>query len=662
MVRKPTTRVLIAAAAAIVAVVAAGVVIYVLQFRGGDELSEISKPVTATEGGSISLGDDITLRIPPDALSGDAVVTITKTSEEHPAPAALEAADALAPAFDIDLAGATLAKPVTLEVAFDPGLLPSGISEEAVFLAYYDADKEDWLPVIAEIDQERNVAIIQTDHLSWWNPWTWNWDAWVAALSQGLLVNVTDFLDAFSVLTDDCPQEGPTVQVDDSRANNVVQGCVERDDPDRPELRVVNIKSFFYEVRPVSGGNGYPLETFLAPAESLPFQASTTDPAPLVISAEITQKAATYLIVHLVIQMLPGLNQFGIQGAQIACITERLSDVANIAAAAEALTVEHDGAAAAEQISQFLLDEDAMRRFISASDDCFYGAARTWSLDGIRQVGAATSTIVSTTDFIANYLLNYDSEVAFSWEVRVQTYTDVFAYCLAVGTVDGPDDRWNGPRLPEAVLRAVPPISPEATSWRCLDGRVLWCNVGVNLPCGKAHTSREPTQRITDYCQRSPNSQVPAAVSGHDNIYVWQCEASVPRILRQVSSIDARGFVQEYWHELQAPGTSTGQPQTAEDAVRAYLTELYAEDPPQQIVTGPSFDRCPNFTLEFEFDIVCFVLLEIRGEVRLYSFAFPGQGGSRLFVYPSNGSWEIESTTCAYQEPLDNAPCVWPTP
>jgi hypothetical protein len=396
--------------------------LYFLLLRGDDEPTTVAQQV-GPAGGRVELSDDVTLIVPPGALENEAAVSLTRASSQDAAPHGLEAAEPLAEAVNIDLGGQGLTKPATLEFKFDPELLPTDGMEETVFLAFYDEEKDTWTPVAGQVDTERNVIVVQTMHLSWWDPFSWNWGAWIAVLDQALLLNVTDFIQAVAVLTDDCPQSGPTVSVDSSRANNVVQGCVERDDAERPELRVVNPKSFFFRIRAVSGGNGYPQPSVLGPGESARFAADTYDSSPLVVAAEIDQQTGTYLVVHLIIQMLPGLNEVGIQGAQIACITERVDDISNIVAASEALVVDHDGAAAAEEITNMLLDEDAMRRFISAADDCYYGPARTWSLEGIRQVGAATSTIISATDFVANFLLNARSEVGFSWAVRVPTPT-----------------------------------------------------------------------------------------------------------------------------------------------------------------------------------------------------------------------------------------------
>ncbi len=372
--------------------------------------STVSQQVPAA-GGTVSLSKNVTLQIPPGAVADATKVTITKKNAPD---GSLAGGQSLGSGFNIDLGGQKLSKPVTLEIAFDPKKIGDATTGKP-FLSYYDEAKHLWVPVGGTVDTQRNVITIQTDHLSWWNPFSWNWGAWMAVLDNALTGNVTDFLHAVALLTNDCPQSGTTVSVDASKANSVIQGCVQHDDLSSPQLRIVNPKSFFFEVKPISGGDGYPPDTMLGPGDDLKFQASTSDPAPLVVQAEITQKAGLYLVVHLIIQMLPGLNELGIQGPQIACITEKLSDVSYFVSASEALLVDHDGAAAAEQLAHFLNDGGAVQRFITAASDCNYGAAPTWSVEGIKQIGTATATIISATDFVANYLLSYHSELAFSW-------------------------------------------------------------------------------------------------------------------------------------------------------------------------------------------------------------------------------------------------------
>jgi hypothetical protein len=318
--------------------------------------------------------------------------------------------------YEIDLGTDGLEEPATLEIPFDPSSVPEDVEPSQVFLSYYDEALEDWVYAGGDVDTDRNVVILPITHASWWMPTTWNWDAWIAVLNKTFQGGFVNWLEAAQLLTDDCPQTGDYVRVDSSQARNLVQGCIEKDDADELGLRVVNAKAFFFEIAPISGGDGYPPTTLLSPGEDLEFTASTSDPSPLVVQARITRKSSRYLVAHMFITMLPGWNQFGIQPRHVACITERLADVSYFVSAAESLVVDQNGAAAAESIIDFMDNEDTVRRFLSAADDCNFGPASTWSRKGISRIGEAVSTIMSATDYIANYLAgNSGAQVSFVW-------------------------------------------------------------------------------------------------------------------------------------------------------------------------------------------------------------------------------------------------------
>jgi hypothetical protein len=148
-----------------------------------------------------------------------------------------------------------------------------------------------------------------------------------------------------------------------------------------------------------------------------------------------------------------------------------------------------------------------------------------------------------------------------------QTFTDPFTYCAAVGTLDKPDGRYTGPALPDVLMLgylkasgASPDAAADAnfkkmTIWRCMQGRVVVCNFGANLPCdSKANMDKNPTQVMIDFCKENPDSDfIPMAVTGHDVIYSWHCVKGVPELLEQISQVDAAGFLANIWYPV-APG------------------------------------------------------------------------------------------------------------
>lgn len=143
-------------------------------------------------------------------------------------------------------------------------------------------------------------------------------------------------------------------------------------------------------------------------------------------------------------------------------------------------------------------------------------------------------------------------------------YSDPFTYCEAVQTIDTPDARYTGPRVPDSVIAGMqkadvlptgtpPPPLVAGMSWRCMDSKVYACTVGANLPClDKANTDKSPTQAMNDFCASNQNADViPAAVTGHNTIYDWACKGATPEAVKQVFTPDARGYISDFWHVIQ---------------------------------------------------------------------------------------------------------------
>jgi hypothetical protein len=142
-------------------------------------------------------------------------------------------------------------------------------------------------------------------------------------------------------------------------------------------------------------------------------------------------------------------------------------------------------------------------------------------------------------------------------------FTDPFAYCAAVGTIDAPDARYSGPKVPKAVAQGLrkalgvstaAPLEPflHNTFWRCMNGVVYACTVGANLPCQeRADTSRKPTESMTNFCHNNPQAEViPAVVTGRATAYEWRCAKGRPEAVRQFVQPDARGFLSNIWYVI----------------------------------------------------------------------------------------------------------------
>jgi hypothetical protein len=142
-------------------------------------------------------------------------------------------------------------------------------------------------------------------------------------------------------------------------------------------------------------------------------------------------------------------------------------------------------------------------------------------------------------------------------------FTDPFAYCRAVGTLDAPDARYTGPAVPASVvaglakalgLGAETGFGPreEGVHWRCMDGTLLACTIGANLPClTNADTNRTPTPAMIEHCASAPDAaSIPAYVTGRATVYVWRCAGGEPEVVRATTQPDARGFRADIWHEI----------------------------------------------------------------------------------------------------------------
>jgi hypothetical protein len=148
---------------------------------------------------------------------------------------------------------------------------------------------------------------------------------------------------------------------------------------------------------------------------------------------------------------------------------------------------------------------------------------------------------------------------------HLQQYTDPFAYCAAVGTVDSPGSPYAGAKVADEIISgyknaaglqdSTEPMNllRQTTVWRCMDGKVYACNFGANLPCdSRADTSSEPTSAMTAYCEANPDAAfIPMSITGHATIYSWHCIGQTAATQSQIDHVDAAGFLERIWYEIQ---------------------------------------------------------------------------------------------------------------
>jgi hypothetical protein len=91
-------------------------------------------------------------------------VDVVVVSEEIPPPP--PGAYIIGYAYDLGPAGATFNPPITLTLHYDPGLIPEGVVEADLFIAYYDVATGQWVSLPSTVDTENNTITAEVSHLT----------------------------------------------------------------------------------------------------------------------------------------------------------------------------------------------------------------------------------------------------------------------------------------------------------------------------------------------------------------------------------------------------------------------------------------------------------------------------------------------------------------
>ncbi len=138
--------------------------------------------------------------------------------------------------------------------------------------------------------------------------------------------------------------------------------------------------------------------------------------------------------------------------------------------------------------------------------------------------------------------------------------TDMAALCAQIRNDDtvrpyDPSLRTGLTRAYARLFPGAPMPPPEAelkngANIRCMDGRLLACFTGANLPCRKMNTARD-NRGANEYCRANADADaVPAFATGHDTIYSYRCTGGRPVIVGTTFSLDPRGFAARLWAPL----------------------------------------------------------------------------------------------------------------
>lgn len=137
---------------------------------------------------------------------------------------------------------------------------------------------------------------------------------------------------------------------------------------------------------------------------------------------------------------------------------------------------------------------------------------------------------------------------------------DLAAACARLGN----DDRIRDydPVLRDRTALAFKRLFPEAkgtpadgsletqAQYRCMNGKVMVCFVGANLPCAKMNAKRK-NAGADGFCRDNPAAEsVPAFATGHDTIYAYRCRSGRAEVTATIRQLDRRGFARALWVEL----------------------------------------------------------------------------------------------------------------
>ncbi|MCA0008663.1 MULTISPECIES: hypothetical protein [unclassified Mesorhizobium] len=120
-----------------------------------------------------------------------------------------------------------------------------------------------------------------------------------------------------------------------------------------------------------------------------------------------------------------------------------------------------------------------------------------------------------------------------------------YSHALYAGTV-----RAFKKLFPDAKIVPEEPELETQVHYRCMNGKLLACFVGANLPCTKMNASRD-NPGADEFCKANPNEDfVPAAASGHDTVYSYKCQDGKAVVTGDTWALDERGFAKKLWAEV----------------------------------------------------------------------------------------------------------------
>lgn len=590
--------------------------------------------VPSAVGGFARLDDGTVFSVPPGATEADLTVALSRTGT---APKVPDYLSSLGEPVHIELDPALLVKPATLEIPFNQDRLPDDTSAEDVFVAYYDETRSIWIPVEGTVDVARGVIVAETIHASWWNPFSWDWDAWIASLTKVLELRLKSLVDGVVRLTESCEETASHVSLTQS-TTRVIKACVEADIRESPRLRVVNLKSFHIGISASGGGAAAIATQILAPGASRAFSIDPYAAPPLVIRAEFTPEAMHAFVAHLAISMLPAAELIPADATQ--AIGRQMADAGKLAAILEALN-DRDALKVGEEIARAFADEGFINAFVAAAVD--YGKAnRIESLKRLSAVGvkqlfiavSATNVILKSGDFLANYFFNNSTALTIRWSQQSnQARIDQFLASRGLtGRIVGRADVTGDGRHETFVHATGPALPMRSGIWFVFEG------ADVIFERGSGATG--PLMEIPGTCE--PNSACVVAPS-----------YPRPAGFRAIRGLaDFGGNCCPWLYEADFMAWDGTKFFTA--ARQRCLASVVREGPPRSGSGGPNcpppaWYSTPEEAVRASFpDALTIAYSQERAGTVVYTVA--GQGGEPgdVFLRRTSAGWAVVSSGCGF--------------
>ncbi len=90
-------------------------------------------------------------------------ITVVEMEEPPPPP---PDSSVIALAYDLGPDGAIFDPPITLTLTYDPSLIPEGVAEENLVIAYYNEDSSQWIELDSVVDTEANIVSAKVSHFT----------------------------------------------------------------------------------------------------------------------------------------------------------------------------------------------------------------------------------------------------------------------------------------------------------------------------------------------------------------------------------------------------------------------------------------------------------------------------------------------------------------